>query len=69
MAVGCHKEPCENGGSCIQTSNKEYPFCACRYGYMGVRCEEGRLLRVNAFFTPQCILLCTKSMFLSYNRS
>ena len=36
----CLSNPCENGGSCVETPNEENPYrCDCMRGFLGRNCE------------------------------
>ena len=40
----CNKEPCLNGGECLQTAKKDDYACNCKAGFGGKNCDQGRFL-------------------------
>ena len=40
----CSSDPCVNGGSCTHGVGTDQFSCACKTGWVGERCETGRLL-------------------------
>ncbi|XP_061178331.1 oncoprotein-induced transcript 3 protein-like [Saccostrea echinata] len=54
-SIGCHNNPCQNGGSCHQNSPYEAYHCTCLDGYIGETCENSTIFEPESVVTVGCL--------------